>query len=90
MKILITGGAGYWLEIGSCSIKKITRSQLLIIIFLIKKFKSLNNENLKLIEDDVRNFERHKEIIKKQDFIIPLATLVGAPLCDKFQKIQKK
>ena len=27
-----------------------------------------------------------KKIIKKYDFIIPLAALVGAPLCEKFKK----
>ena len=27
-----------------------------------------------------------KKLVKKNDFIIPLAALVGAPLCEKFKK----
>ena len=92
MKILITGGAGY---IGSKLVPALLKKNHQVTVidnyFLNQKsLKSLNNENLKLIEDDVRNFERHKEIIKKQDFIIPLAALVGAPLCDKFPKDTKE
>ena len=28
-----------------------------------------------------------KKLVKKHDFIIPLAALVGAPLCEKFKKM---
>tara|TARA_Y200000002_G_scaffold371508_1_gene368226 strand:+ start:824 stop:1753 length:930 start_codon:yes stop_codon:yes gene_type:complete len=92
MKILITGGAGY---IGSKLVPALLKKNYNVTVidnyfFNQKSLKSLNNKNLQLIEDDVRNFERHREIIKKQDFIIPLAALVGAPLCDKFPKDTKE
>ncbi len=30
-----------------------------------------------------------KKLIRNQDFVIPLAGLVGAPLCDKYPKLAK-
>lgn len=92
MKILITGGAGY---IGSKLVPALLKKNYNVTVidnyfFNQNSLKSLNNKNLQLIKDDVRNFERHREIIKKQDFIIPLAALVGAPLCDKFPKDTKE
>ena len=92
MKILITGGAGY---IGSKLVPALLKKNYNVTVidnyfFTQNSLKSLNNKNLQLIKDDVRNFERHREIIKKQDFIIPLAALVGAPLCDKFPKDTKE
>ena len=44
------------------------------------------NKNFKLICDDVRKINLMKKLVKKHDFIIPLAALVGAPLCAKYKK----
>ena len=88
-KILITGGAGY---IGSLlSTKLLELGYQVTVIDLLKYDKgSLNhlyyNSNFKFISEDVRKINLIKKIIKQYDFIIPLAALVGAPLCEKFKK----
>ena len=88
-KILITGGAGY---IGSMlSTKLLSLGHQVTVVDLLKYDKgSLNhlyfNKNFKLIVDDVRKKNLMKKLVRKYDFIIPLAALVGAPLCEKFKK----
>ena len=88
-KILITGGAGY---IGSMlSTKLLSLGHQVTVVDLLKYDKgSLNhlyfNKNFKLIVDDIRKKNLVKKLVKKHDFIIPLAALVGAPLCEKFKK----
>ena len=88
-KILITGGAGY---IGSmlCT-KLLEEGHTVTAVDLLKYDKgSLNHlyfqKNFKLICDDIRKVSLMKKLIKQHDFIIPLAALVGAPLCEKFKK----
>ena len=88
-KILITGGAGY---IGSmlCT-KLINLGHKVTVIDLLKYDKnSLSHlffsKNFKLIKEDVNNNKFMKKVLKDFDIIIPLAALVGAPLCDKFKK----
>ncbi len=88
-KILITGGAGY---IGSmlCT-KLLEEGHIVTVVDLLKYDKgSLNHlyfhKNFKLICDDIRKVSLMKKLIKQHDFIIPLAALVGAPLCKKFKK----
>ena len=88
-KVLITGGAGY---IGSMLSTKLLRlGHKVTVVDLLKYDKgSLNhlyfNKNFELICDDVRKKSLMKKLVKKHDFIIPLAALVGAPLCEKFKK----
>ena len=87
--VLITGGAGY---IGTMlSTKLLSLGHKVTVVDLLKYDKgSLNhlyfNKNFKLICDDVRKKKLMKKLVKKHDFIIPLAALVGAPLCEKFKK----
>ena len=87
--VLITGGAGY---IGSMlSTKLLNLGHKVTVVDMLKYDKgSLNhlyfNKNFKLICDDVRKKSLMKKLIKKNDFIIPLAALVGAPLCEKYKK----
>ena len=87
--VLITGGAGY---IGSMlSTKLLSLGHKVTVVDLLKYDKgSLNhlyfNKNFELIRDDVRKKSLMKKLVKKNDFIIPLAALVGAPLCEKFKK----
>ena len=38
-------------------------------------------ENFKFIKEDITEEKIVKKILKNQDIIIPLAALVGAPLC---------
>ena len=84
--ILITGGAGY---IGSYFVKKLLNLQFNITVIdnlmfdqkadLLKR----KHSNLTFIIGDVRDKHLIKKIINKNDIIIPLAAIVGAPLADK-------
>ena len=88
-KILITGGGGY---VGSMlSTALVDMGHQVTVIDLMKYEKgSLNhlyyNKNFKLIKKDVRDKNLLKSLVKKNEYILPLAALVGAPLCDKFKK----
>tara|TARA_B100000780_G_scaffold276876_1_gene246349 strand:- start:21 stop:956 length:936 start_codon:yes stop_codon:yes gene_type:complete len=88
-KILITGGGGY---IGSMlSTELINLGYQVTVIDVLKYDKgSLDhlyfNTNFFFINDDVGNLSILKKQIKEHDFIIPLAALVGAPLCEKNKK----
>jgi nucleoside-diphosphate-sugar epimerase len=88
-KVLITGGAGY---IGSmlCT-KLIELGYKVTVVDLLKYDKgSLNHlyfhKNFELIKEDIRKKNLLKKILNKHDYVIPLAALVGAPLCEKFKK----
>ena len=88
-RILVTGGAGY---IGSMLCTYLVKEGFYVTV--IDKFDfsrdSLNHlrfhNNFDLIEGDITSLKVLKKHIKNKDFIIPLAALVGAPLCDKFPK----
>lgn len=89
-KILITGGAGY---IGSVLVNELIKDEsnkITVVDKLIFEQKSLNNliekKQINFVKQDVRNNHEMKELISKNDLIIPLAALVGAPLCAKFEK----
>ena len=88
-KILITGGAGY---IGSMlSTELVLQGYQVTVIDKLKYEKSSLDhlyyyKNFSFINSDVRNEKIIKENIKKNEFIIPLAALVGAPLCEKSKK----
>jgi nucleoside-diphosphate-sugar epimerase len=88
-KILITGGAGY---IGSMlSTELVSLGYQVTVIDNLKYEKSSLDhlyyyKNFSFINSDVRNEKILRENIKKHEFIIPLAALVGAPLCEKFKK----
>ena len=85
MKILITGGAGY---IGSLLTETLLNlgHEVTVVDNFVYKQSSLNNlciyDNLEIIKSDVRKLDDYKEHIVKADIIIPLAALVGAPLCN--------
>ena len=88
-KILITGGAGY---IGSMlSTELINQGYKVTVLDLLKYNKNSLSHlyfhgNFKFIYGDARNKKIMKNLIRQNEFIIPLAGLVGAPLCDKFKK----
>jgi nucleoside-diphosphate-sugar epimerase len=89
-KILITGGAGY---IGSkLSTELINLGFKVTVVDTMKYSKNsldhlLFNANFSLIKKDVRDKKLINSLIKKNDIIIPLAALVGAPLCEKNKKL---
>ncbi len=88
-KILITGGGGY---VGSVLCTTLINLGFKVTVVDLMKYDkgSLNHlyyhKNFKLIKKDVRNKRLMKKLIKKNEYLIPLAALVGAPLCDKYKK----
>ena len=91
-KILITGGAGY---IGSKLATKLVNLKFEVTVLDVLKFSSTSlnhlfrHKNFKFVKGDVRNTKLIKNLIKKNEFIVPLAALVGAPLCEKNKKEAK-
>ena len=85
-KILITGGGGY---IGSVLIETLLKKNFSVtiidkFIFNQKKIiKDLYKNKIEIIEGDVRDGRLIKNTVKYFDIIIPLAAIVGAPLCKK-------
>ena len=88
-KILITGGAGY---IGSKLVTKLIDLDFKVTVIDVLKFSSsslnhlFNRKNFIFVKGDVRNKKLMKKLIQKNEFIIPLAALVGAPICKKNKK----
>lgn len=94
MKILVTGGAGY---IGSVLVPKLLESHYKVTVidnffFNQKSLDNLNShKNFSLIKGDVSDKNLVKKILDNNfDLIIPLAALVGAPLCDKMPELAKE
>ena len=86
MKLLVTGGAGY---IGSYITKYFAKmDEIEEITSLDNLFFNQNFFNhspkIKNIKGDVRDKILMKSLYNKHDIIIPLAALVGAPLCKKY------
>ena len=84
MNILITGGAGY---IGSELTQHLLDAGHKVVIYdnLMYDATSLlrytNNKNFTFVKGDVRNIKHLSNFLKTSDVIIPLAALVGFPLC---------
>ena len=87
--VLITGGAGY---IGSKLATRLVNLNFNVTVIDVLKFTndSLSHlfyrNNFNFIKEDIRNKKLMRDLIKKNEFIIPLAALVGAPLCEKNKK----
>ena len=90
MKILITGGAGY---IGSSLATALVYKGYDVTVLDILKYdkNSLNHlfkfKNFSFYKKDVNKNINIKKFIKGKNIIIPLAALVGAPLCEKNKKL---
>ncbi|MBI2118338.1 MAG: SDR family oxidoreductase [Elusimicrobia bacterium] len=84
-KVLITGGAGY---IGSVLTPLLLKNSYQVTVldsFIFRQNGLLDcceNSNFEVIRGDCRDERVLKDLIKNKDFIIPLAAMVGAPLCD--------
>ena len=70
------------------------KNNFVTVIDLLKyNTNSLNhlffNRNFSFIKEDINHIKKIKNVIKKSNFIIPLAALVGAPLCEKEKKNAK-
>ena len=86
MNILVTGGAGYIGCILTEYLMQMNHEVTLIDNFMYKQ-TGLNhlceNKKLTIVNGDIRNPHHMSPLLKKADVIIPLAALVGAPLCNK-------
>lgn len=86
LKILVTGGAGY---IGSILVPELLKAghEVTVIDNFMYNQTSLldvcNYKTLTVVRGDCRNEKLIKKHITGKDFILPLACLVGAPLCNK-------
>lgn len=86
MKILVTGGAGY---IGSLLVPKLLSlgHHVSVIDNLMYNQTPLldccADPSFEFIRGDVRQETLLKPLVQKADVIIPLACMVGAPLCDR-------
>jgi nucleoside-diphosphate-sugar epimerase len=82
--ILVTGGAGY---IGSILVPALLDQGFKVTVLDTFMFKQNSlaalcaNPNFQIVRGDARDADLLKEHASKADIIIPLAALVGAPLC---------
>jgi nucleoside-diphosphate-sugar epimerase len=86
MRILITGGAGY---IGSVLVPALLNAAHEVTVidnFLFRQNSLLDccySPAFKVVRADARDERVVREYVPRHDVIIPLAALVGAPLCDR-------
>ena len=84
--ILVTGGAGY---LGSILIPELLQSgnRVTVLDNFTYKQNSLahvcNDSNFQVVKGDVRLKKTLMPLLNDVEIIIPLAALVGAPLCDR-------
>lgn len=84
--VLVTGGAGY---IGSVLVPELLRAGHKVTVvdnFMYGQNSLLEccvDGNFKIIRGDVRDENVLRPLLEDIDYIIPLAALVGAPLCNK-------
>ncbi|SVB89626.1 uncharacterized protein METZ01_LOCUS242480, partial [marine metagenome] len=84
--ILVTGGAGY---LGSILVPELLRmgNRVTVLDNFTYKQNSLshvcNDESFQVIKGDVRLKKTLLPLLKEVEIIIPLAALVGAPLCEQ-------
>src|SRR5215212_2724583 len=85
-KVLVTGGAGY---LGSVLVPTLLDRGFSVTVvdnFMFGQ-DSLSGvcyrPEFSIVRGDVRSIDVIKPLVKTADVIIPLAALVGAPLCDR-------
>lgn len=86
--ILVTGGAGYLGSVMVPELLKLGHKVTVVDTFMFGQ-NSLADvcfmDNFNVVRGDARDKELLKELVKDKDIIIPLAALVGAPLCNRDQ-----
>jgi nucleoside-diphosphate-sugar epimerase len=84
--ILVTGGAGYLGSILVPELLGLGHRVTVLDNFMWNQLPLAHvcaNPNLDIVRGDVRDYETLMQLAVKADIIIPLAALVGAPLCAK-------
>lgn len=85
-EVLVTGGAGY---IGSVLTELLLARGMRVTVvdnFLYGQNSLLNlcaSDDLQIVRGDCRDEALMRRLLKGKDAVIPLAALVGAPLCDR-------
>lgn len=85
-KILVTGGSGY---LGSVLVPELLKMghEVTVIDNLMYGQNSLSEcchlDHFSIIRGDARDHDLMTKHVKNKDVVIPLAALVGAPLCDR-------
>ncbi|PIR15038.1 MAG: hypothetical protein COV48_16595 [Elusimicrobia bacterium CG11_big_fil_rev_8_21_14_0_20_64_6] len=86
MEVLVTGGAGY---IGSVLTELLLSRGMRVSVvdsFLYDQNSLMSlccSDSLEIVRGDCRDEALMKTLIKGKDFLIPLAALVGAPICNR-------
>ena len=86
MKILVTGGAGY---LGSTMVPELLAAghEVTVLDSFMFRQASLNHvchhPKFSVVKGDIRIESTLKPLLVKADAVIPLAALVGAPLCNQ-------
>ncbi|KMP12509.1 membrane protein [Candidatus Nitromaritima sp. SCGC AAA799-A02] len=85
-KVLVTGGAGY---LGSILVPELLRAghQVTVLDNFTYAQNSLahvcHDPNFQVVRGDIRVQETIVPLLKETEIVIPLAALVGAPVCDR-------
>jgi nucleoside-diphosphate-sugar epimerase len=88
MKVLVTGGAGY---IGSVLVPELLNQGFGVTVldnFMYQQNSLLSccaDPRFSVVKGDTRDEGIVKKLVQKADYIIPLAALVGAPICNSDQ-----
>ena len=86
MKILVTGGAGY---LGSILVPQLLKAGHAVTVldsFIFRQSSLADccaSESFDVVRGDCRDERLIVELLKTHDVAIPLAALVGAPLCER-------
>ncbi len=86
MKILITGGAGYLGSVLTPSLLARGHSVTVVDNFMFKQnslMECCQYDQFQIVRGDSRNEVLLKKLCSLHDVVIPLAALVGAPLCNQ-------
>ena len=86
MKIVITGGAGYLGSVLTPELLKLGSHVTVIDNFMFGQSSLLDCcgfDNFSVIRGDCRDRRLMQKVLDNADLVIPLAALVGAPLCDR-------
>lgn len=85
-KILITGGAGYLGSVLTPELLKAGNEVTILDSFMFQQNSLADccyQDKFNVVRGDCRKESILKDLVKDKDVVIPLAALVGAPLCDR-------